>query len=96
MNKKLPQNATSSSRGIVYQFYIVLDKANDLITGQSIFVEKYGDVTITGNKLVDFSKDNLQIESKSYKEDLTDMHKNFWNTLKNWTRPDLSIIIIAG
>ena len=30
----------------------------------------------------------MQIESKSYKEDLTDMHKNFWNTLKNWTRPD--------
>lgn len=88
MSKKLLQNATSSSRGIVYQFYIVLDKANDLIKGQSIFVEKYGDVTITGNKLVDFSNDNLQIESKNYKKALTDMHTNFWNTLRNWARSD--------
>ncbi len=72
---KLPSNATASMNGIVHQFYIALDKCFSLSQGEKMYVEKYGDVTISGKE---------QIEVKDYTAPLTDLDHNIWNTLKNW------------
>ena len=77
----LPSNATSSIRGILYQFIIALEKCFELVEGQSIYIEKYGDVTIS---------EVSQIEVKLYDDVLTDMHHNIWKTLKNWLHPDFN------
>jgi len=75
MNKKVSNNATDSIKGIIHQFYIALDKCFELVEGESVFIEYYGDVSIN-NK--------VQIETKKYKGNLTDLDHNFWKTLKNW------------
>lgn len=75
MGDKLRQDATSSIVGTLYQFYIAVDKCFKLIEDEKVIIEKYGDVTIS---------DQLQIEVKHYKEDLTDLHENIWKTLDNW------------
>ena len=75
MSEKLNNDATPQIVGIIYQFYIAIEKCFEMITGEKIFIEKYGDITISENK---------QIEIKNYEEPLTDLHENIWNTLNNW------------
>lgn len=79
MNKtKRDVDASDSIGGIIYQFYIALDKCFELGDSESLFIEKDGDVS------------NLteQIEVKNYQDVLTDSHLNFWKTLSNWLSPD--------
>lgn len=75
MINKLTHDATSSISGILYQFYIALDNCHQLTTGQKLYIEKYGDISISNTK---------QIEVKQYSDNLTDLHENLWNTLENW------------
>lgn len=75
MDNKLLHDATASTKAIIYQFYVALEKCFDLIEGEKVIVEKYGDITVT---------DKSQIEVKDYSENLTDSHKNLWATLSNW------------
>lgn len=75
MDKKLLHDATASIKGTIYQFYVALEKCFDLIEGEKVIIEKYGDITVT---------DKFQIEVKDYGENLTDSHKNLWRTLSNW------------
>ena len=49
-----------------------------MLSGQKVLIEKKGDVTIENEQ---------QVETKFYSDDLTDGHKNLWNTLKNWIQP---------
>lgn len=79
MNKKLSQDASPSAKGPLYQYYVALQKAFELKQNQSLYIEKYGDITI---------KNNVQIETKRYTSPLTDLHSNFWKTLKNWINDD--------
>lgn len=72
---KLPNNATDSIKGVIYQFYIALDYCFTLRKGERIYVERFGDITISSNS---------QIEIKNYSSPLTDTHENLWKTLKNW------------
>ncbi len=71
---KVVNDASESIGAIIYQFYIALEKCFDLGPEESVFIEKYGDV----------SNLTQQIEVKQYSDNLTDSHLNFWNTLKNW------------
>jgi len=82
MGKKLRNDATSSIDGIVYQFYVALKYAFDLLPNGKLFIEKYGDVTIGSD---------IQVEVKMYGENLTDSHSNLWNTLWNWLDPDFDV-----
>ncbi len=79
MSDKLKNDATPSVLGIIYQFYVALEYCFQLTSGQKLYVEKYGDITI--------SKSN-QTEVKKNKEVLTDMHDNIWKTLSNWFQKD--------
>lgn len=76
---KLPNNATDSIKGVIYQFYIALDYCFALRKGERIFVERFGDITISSDS---------QIEIKNYSSPLTDTHENLWKTLKNWLDED--------
>jgi hypothetical protein len=75
MDDKLKHDATASISGTIYQFYVALENCFHLTTGQKLFIEKYGDISITNTK---------QIEVKKYADDLTDLHENLWKTLVNW------------
>lgn len=77
-DKKLSNDATSSIGGTIYQICVALERAFMLEEGQKLWIEKFGDVTVSGHE---------QIEAKQYSDPLTDSHPNFWNTLKNWLLP---------
>lgn len=78
---KLPNNATDSIKGAIYQFYIALAYCFALRKGERIYVERFGDITISANS---------QIEIKNYSSPLTDTHENLWKTLKNWLESDFN------
>ncbi|AGI24356.1 hypothetical protein H681_12430 [Pseudomonas sp. ATCC 13867] len=73
---KLTNDATKLLEAISYQLIVTLEYCHNLIEGQALWLEVYGDVTVGGK---------AQIEVKNFVDDLTDGHINFWNTLKNWT-----------
>ena len=80
-DKKLSNDATSSIGGTIYQICVALERAFMLEEGQKLWIEKFGDVTVSGHE---------QIETKQYSDSLTDSHPNFWNTLKNWLLPSFN------
>ena len=45
-----------------------------------VYIETYGDVSVLGDL-----SDSKQIESKLYKRSLTDLDKNVWKSIYNWT-----------
>ena len=80
-DKKLSNDATSSISGTIYQICVALERAFMLEEGQKLWIEKFGDVTVSGHE---------QVETKQYSDSLTDSHPNFWNTLKNWLLPSFN------
>lgn len=79
MSDKLKHDATSSIAGTIHQFYVALDYCFSLVSGDTLFIEKFGDITITESK---------QIEVKKYNDDLTDLHENIWKTINNWLQKE--------
>lgn len=77
MSNPVISDASKSTQGIVYQLWVALEKCYEMVEGQSVVVEKDGDVTIPGVSTT---------EVKLYGEDyaLTDGHLNVWKTLRNW------------
>lgn len=83
--KKLSFDSTSTLKGIVFQFLVALDRCFEMQEGESVFIEKFGDVSVLGGN------NPTQIESKCYKTDLTDLDENVWKTIHNWMRDDFPI-----
>lgn len=75
MTNRLPHDASASTKGTIYQLYVAVHKCFEMVSGQKVLIERFGDVTIS---------DSQQIETKLYAEPLTDNHINFWKTLNNW------------
>ena len=75
MNENLINDSTKTFKPIIYQFLIALEKCFEMQDNESIWIEKYGDVT---------SSSGMQIEVKDYQKNLTDLDHNVWKTLKNW------------
>ena len=75
---KLSFDSTSSFKGIIFQFLVALEKCFEMQEGQSVYIERFGDVSLVGEE------GSEQIESKYYEKDLTNLDKNVWNTLANW------------
>jgi hypothetical protein len=75
MTDKITNNSSESTKAIVHQFYVALEKCFELEEGESAYIEYYGDVSIVGKS---------QIEVKKFQRTLTNLDQNFWNTLKNW------------
>ncbi|WP_347274315.1 hypothetical protein [Candidatus Kuenenia sp.] len=55
MSSKQKHEGSSSIVGTIYQFYIAIDKCFELLDGEKVIIEKYGDVTVS---------DKYQIEVK--------------------------------
>ena len=72
---KLLHDATSSTKGTIYQLCVAVEKCYEMVIGQKVLIECQGDVTIP---------DSQQIETKFYSGVLTDNHPNIWKTLINW------------
>ena len=75
MSEKLTQDSTKTFKPIIYQFLVALEKCFEMQENESVWIEKYGDVTNSNGE---------QIEVKDYQKDLTDLDHNIWKTLKNW------------
>ena len=75
MSENLINDSTKTFKPIIYQFLIALEKCFQMQYGESIWIEKYGDVT---------SSSGVQIEVKDHQKNLTDLDHNVWKTLKNW------------
>lgn len=73
--EQIINDATDKVKGFLYQFYTALKYCFELMPGEKLYIEKYGDITISQLK---------QIEVKNYSTPLTDAQDNFWNTLNNW------------
>ncbi|MCU4535807.1 hypothetical protein KTI96_01345 [Acinetobacter bereziniae] len=81
MNKGLTKNAAlTTALAFHYQFLIGINQCFSLESDQSIFFERDGDVSVSGEK----TENSVQIEVKNYADTLGDHHENFWKTLKNW------------
>lgn len=78
MTNKLIHDATKTITPIFYQCYVALEKCFDLMENESVYIEKYGDVTVISEN------GNSQTEVKDYEKDLTNLDHNIWKTLKNW------------
>jgi len=55
-------DATSTLKGFIYQFLVALKACFEMKAGQSVYVEKYGDVAI----ISDDEDGNISIETKKY------------------------------
>lgn len=75
MSEILINDSTKTFKSIIYQFLIALEKCFEMQDDESIWIEKYGDIT---------SSSGTQIEVKDYQRNLTDLDHNVWKTLKNW------------
>ena len=75
----LKQDATSSTKGTIFQLCLAVAKCFEMEPGDKIFIEKKGDVTIEGKQ---------QVEAKNYSDSLTDSHLNLWKTLSNWLQDE--------
>ena len=84
--KKLKFDSTSAFKGILFQFHVALEKCFEMEEGRSVYIETYGDVSILGDL-----SNSKQIESKFYKKALTNLDKNVWNTIYNWSDKDFRI-----
>ena len=83
---KLKFDSTLSIKGVLFQFFIALERCFEMQEGQSVYIETYGDVSVLGSL-----SDSKQIESKLYKKTLTDSDKNVWKSIYNWMREDFPI-----
>jgi hypothetical protein len=75
MSDTLIHDSTKTFKPIIYQFLVALEKCFKMQVDESVWIEKYGDVTNSNGE---------QIEVKDYKNNLTDLDHNVWKTLKNW------------
>ena len=75
---KISFDSTSTIKGFLFQFLVALEKCFEMQEGQSVYIERFGDVSLVGEE------ESEQIESKYYTKDLTNLDKNVWNTLANW------------
>lgn len=82
MSEILINDSTKTFKPIIYQFLIALEKCFEMQDDESIWIEKYGDVT---------SSSGIQIEVKDYQKNLTDLDYNVWKTLKNWLDDNFNV-----
>jgi len=87
MNKKITFSSPEPTGAIFSQFFVALKKCFEMIGNEVVYIEIDGDVSVLNS--YDESR-NQQIEVKEYSDDLTDSHKNFWNTINNWISPEFN------
>lgn len=87
MTDQLRNNASSSTQGIVFQFLVALEYCFKMKKGDTIYIERFGDITSVGK-----GNPSFQIEVKKRKDTITNYSECVWNTLYNWMQPNFDII----
>ena len=82
---KVSFDSTSTIKGMIFQFLVALERCFEMQEGQSVYIERFGDVSVIGKE------DAIQIESKYYKRDLSDLHKNLLSVKSNTILSILSL-----
>ena len=77
-------DASPQIKGFLYQFLVALKFCFEMKAGQTLYVEKFGDLAIKAEQ----EGGSLSVEVKHYNTDKIHLlHHNVVNTLYNWSQP---------
>lgn len=83
MSKKVNFSSPAPTGAIISQFYLALEKCFEMNVYECVYIEKDGDVSLI-NQLGKESGTQTELKEYDEKDNLTDSHLNFWNTVNNW------------